>query len=52
MALLITCDCGHVMRAETETEILAQARDHIRSDHPDLIGKVSEDDLRAMIEEI
>ena len=52
MALVITCDCGHVMRAETETEILAQARDHIRSDHPDLIGKVSEDDLRAMIEEI
>jgi predicted small metal-binding protein len=52
MELIITCDCGLVMRADTETEILAQARDHIRSDHPDLIGKVSEDDLRAMIEEI
>jgi predicted small metal-binding protein len=52
MEFVITCDCGLVMRAETEGEILAAAGEHIRSDHPDLVGKVSDDDLRAMIEEI
>ena len=52
MALVITCDCGHVMRADTQAEILAQAREHIHSDHPDLVGTVSDDDLIAMIEEM
>jgi predicted small metal-binding protein len=51
MAKVITCDCGYVMRAETESDVVAQARDHIQSDHPDLVGKVSDDDLGAMIEE-
>ena len=52
MAMVITCDCGQVMRADTQVEIVAQAREHIRSDHPDLVDKVSDDDLIAMIEEI
>ena len=52
MAMAITCDCGRVMRAETQAEIVAQAREHIRSDHPDLVGKVSDADLVAMIEEV
>ena len=52
MAKVITCDCGYVMRAETEAEVMAQAREHIESDHPDLVGKVSDDDLVAMIEEV
>ena len=52
MAKVITCDCGHVMRGDTGAEVVAQAREHIRSDHPDLVGKVSDDDLVAMIEEL
>jgi predicted small metal-binding protein len=52
MAKVITCDCGQVMRADTEAEVVSQARDHIRSDHPDLVGKLSDDDLVAMIEEV
>jgi predicted small metal-binding protein len=52
MAKVITCDCGYVMRADTETEVVDQANEHIRSDHPDLIGKLSDDDLVAMIEEV
>ena len=52
MAMVITCDCGYVMRADTQAEIVAQAREHIRSEHPDLVGKVSDDDLGAMIEEV
>jgi predicted small metal-binding protein len=52
MAMVITCDCGHVMRADNRREVLAQAREHLQSDHPDLVGKVSDDVLAAMIEEV
>lgn len=52
MAKVITCDCGYVMRADTEAEVVADAREHIKSDHPDLVGTVSDDDLLAMIEEV
>lgn len=52
MAIVIVCDGGYVMRAVTEPEVVSQARDHIRSDHPDLVETVSDDDLVAMIEEV
>jgi predicted small metal-binding protein len=51
MAYLITCDCGHVSRAETEDELVAAANRHIEEVHPDMAGKVSREDLLAMAEE-
>jgi predicted small metal-binding protein len=51
MAKVINCDCGYVVRGETDEELLAGADAHIRSDHPDLVGKISNDDLLAMAEE-
>jgi predicted small metal-binding protein len=51
MAKLIRCECGHVARGETEDEVIAQIEDHMREDHPDLVGKVSRDDMLAWIEE-
>jgi hypothetical protein len=32
--LVITCDCGYVVRGEIETEFLANARNHISEAHP------------------
>jgi predicted small metal-binding protein len=51
MAKEINCECGFVARGETEDEVIAQIRDHIRSDHPALVSQVSDEDLRAWIEE-
>jgi predicted small metal-binding protein len=51
MSMLIRCDCGHVVRGETEEELLAAAREHIRDVHPDQHANVSDDDLLAMAEE-
>jgi predicted small metal-binding protein len=47
----INCECGYVARGETESEVIARIRDHMRSDHPALLDKVSNEDLRAWIEE-
>jgi predicted small metal-binding protein len=51
MAKVINCDCGLVCRGDTEAELLAAAEAHIRADHPDLVGKLSRDDLLAMAED-
>ena len=52
MAKLIRCECGHVARGETDDEVLTELEDHMRQDHPDLVGTVSRDDMLAWIEEI
>ena len=52
MAYVISCDCGHVPRGDTEEELVAEANRHIEEVHPDLAGKVSRDDLLAMAEEL
>jgi hypothetical protein len=51
MAKLINCECGQVVRGETDDELIANAEAHIDRDHPDLVGKISRDDLLAMAEE-
>jgi predicted small metal-binding protein len=51
MAKQINCACGHVARGEKETEVVGRIRDRMRSDHPELLEKVSDEDLRGWIEE-
>lgn len=51
MAKLINCECGQVVRGETDDELVANAEAHMRSDHPDMVGKVSREDLLGMAEE-
>ena len=51
MAKLINCECGQVVRGATDDELVANAEAHIRSDHPELVGKLSRDDIMAMAEE-
>ena len=52
MSKQITCECGAVIRGDSELEVVQGARDHMRADHPDLLDKVSDDDLRGWIEEV
>lgn len=52
MAKQVTCECGYQIRAETEPEVIRGTRDHMRADHPELLDKVSDDDLRGWIEEV
>lgn len=51
MGKLINCECGRVVRGETDEELLANARAHVDRDHPELAGKISNEDLLAMAEE-
>lgn len=51
MAKLINCECGYVVRGDTDDELIARAEEHMRSDHPEMVGKVSRADLLGMAEE-
>ena len=52
MAKQINCECGYVVRGDSEQEVIDGARDHMRVDHPDLLDTVTEDDLRGWIEDV
>jgi len=50
MTMFIKCECGFVARDESEDAVIERIRDHMRKDHPDLLDKVSRDDLVGWIE--
>jgi predicted small metal-binding protein len=50
VAKLINCECGQVVRGETDDELIANAEAHINRDHPELVGKLSRDDILGMAE--
>jgi predicted small metal-binding protein len=47
----IDCVCGCVVEGEDDDELWDKAQEHLRSDHPDLVGKVSREDILAQAEE-
>ena len=50
MAMVFTCERdGFVMRGETDDELAPQVQRHIAEAHPDLVGKLSRDDILAEI---
>jgi len=50
-AKLINCQCGFVARGETDEEVMDAIRAHMRDDHPEVLEKVSREDLLGWIEE-
>lgn len=48
----ITCVCGKVLEANDDDALFAKAQAHVAADHPDLVGKVSREDILARAEEI
>ena len=51
MARVINCECGQVIRGESDEELVTRAQDHINQNHPQLVGKLSEQDVLGMAEE-
>ena len=48
----ITCVCGKVLEGKDDDQLWAMAQAHIAADHPDLIGKVSREDILGRAEEV
>ena len=50
MACQVTCECGYVARADTDQDVLSEIRNHMRSDHPELLDKISDEQILDWIE--
>jgi predicted small metal-binding protein len=48
MGKRIDCECGEVVKADTDDELVAQVVAHVASDHPDLVGKMTREDVLGM----
>jgi predicted small metal-binding protein len=47
----INCVCGYVIEAEDDDELWEKVEEHLGVDHPELVGKVSREDILAQAEE-
>jgi predicted small metal-binding protein len=50
MARQITCECGQIVRGETDDELVDLTLEHLRSDHPQLADRITRDEIVALIE--
>lgn len=50
MAKMIRCECGFVARGDNDEQVVAVIRDHMASDHPAVLGTVSQDDLLSWVQ--
>jgi predicted small metal-binding protein len=51
MGKVINCECGEVVRADGDDELVQKVERHVGEAHPELVGKLSRDDVLAMAEE-
>jgi len=50
MTRQVTCECGYIARAENDEDVVTAIRDHIRTDHPEIHDKVSDEQIVSWIE--
>ena len=50
MARQITCECGQIVRGESEDEVVDLTLDHLRTDHPQLADTITRVEIVALIE--
>jgi predicted small metal-binding protein len=51
MAKVINCECGFTVRGDSDDELLQAAQAHMREQHPDMVGQVSDEQLLGMAQE-
>lgn len=47
---VINCECGQIVRAEDDDDLVKLVGEHVERDHPELVGKLSREDVLAMAE--
>jgi hypothetical protein len=51
MGKVVNCECGEVVRAADDAGIVVAVESHVERNHPDMVGKLSRDDILGMAEE-
>jgi predicted small metal-binding protein len=48
---VVDCPCGKSVEAETDDELVKNVEEHVASDHPDMVGKYSREQILQMATE-
>jgi len=48
MAKVVHCACGADVRAESDDELVARVEEHVQAEHPELVGKMSREQILGM----
>lgn len=51
MTKVINCECGMTVRGESDDEVVTNAMEHVREQHPDMEGSITREQLLSMSEE-
>lgn len=51
MSKVINCECGEVVRADSDDQLVQKVELHVQAAHPELVGKMSREDVLGMAEE-
>jgi predicted small metal-binding protein len=49
---VINCECGEIVRAISDDDLIEKVSRHVEQAHPELVGKMSRDDVLAMAEDV
>ena len=50
MTRQVRCECGYMARGESDDAVISKILTHLETDHPDLVGVETADDIRGWIE--
>ena len=48
MAQKVDCPCGETIHGESDEELVSNVEQHVQSDHPDLVGTMSREQILGM----
>jgi predicted small metal-binding protein len=48
VALKIDCQCGETVRGDSDDELVANAEEHMRERHPEMVGTMSREQILGM----
>jgi predicted small metal-binding protein len=51
MAQKVDCPCGETIRGTTDDELVANVEQHVRQEHPDMVGTMSRDQILGMAQQ-
>ncbi len=51
MSKIVNCECGEIIKADSDDELVRKVGEHVSDAHPELAGKMSREDVLAMAED-
>jgi predicted small metal-binding protein len=51
MTMVVHCECGTDVQGETEDELVGNVEQHVQDEHPDMVGKITREQVLGMAHE-